>query len=82
MNCPELCKNTHALPSEGLKLPFYLLVMLANTLKYIICYYITQDGYACLGTLFCPKIVPKCDLCLSGIVLTCGIETPSTPPKR
>lgn len=43
---------------------FYHLVEFCNTLKYNVCYYITQDGFACLGTALCPKNCPKRDLCI------------------
>lgn len=58
--------NLRPLPSECKKTLFHHLVMLSNRLKYNRCYCITEDGFAYLGTLFCPKIVPKRDLCLPG----------------
>jgi hypothetical protein len=55
-----------ALPSEREKTLLYHLVIFSNILKYNRCYHVTIDAFASLGTPFCPKIVPKCDLCLPG----------------
>jgi hypothetical protein len=44
--------------------PVYHLVEFSNILIHIRCYYITKDAFVSLGTPFCPKFVPKCDLCL------------------
>lgn len=67
-NLVQVCRTAweRPLPSERKKTLFHHLVMFFNIMKYNRCYCITEDDFACLGTLFCPKIVPKRDLCLPG----------------
>lgn len=59
--CPE-----RLLPSECKKSLFCCLIKCSKLLIISVFLCRPQDGFASLGTVFCPKTRPKRDLCLPG----------------